>query len=45
MGERVPEAPTEFSRVEAARRGMGGVWLDDEGKTAGVTPLLRLEYD
>merc|ERR1711923_244910 len=31
IGEVVPEAPTEFGRVNASGRGMGGVWLDDDG--------------
>ena len=31
IGEVVPEAPTEFGRVDASGRGMGGVWLDDDG--------------
>ena len=31
IGEVVPEAPTEFGRVDASGRGMGGVWLDNNG--------------
>ena len=31
IGEVVPEAPTEFGRVDASGRGMSGVWLDDDG--------------
>ena len=34
-----PEAPAEFSRVDAARRGMGGVWRDDDGEPATSTSL------
>ena len=31
IGEIVPEAPTEFGRVDASGQGMGGVWIDDDG--------------
>ena len=31
IGEIVPEAPTEFGRVDASGQGMGGVWIDNDG--------------
>ena len=43
MEEFVPEAPTEVSRVDAVRRNLGGVWVDDDGETATSTsPGLTL---
>ena len=49
MEEFVPEAPTEVSRVDAVRRNLGGVWVDDDGETATSTSpgltLLHLPPD